>query len=144
MSWSGLPDRIERKIIPEPNSGCWLWIAATDRKGYGWVRYKTLGAGAHRHVYTILRGPIPEGLTLDHLCRLRCCVNPDHLEPVTGTENTSRGLSGQYGKLKTHCPSGHLYSPENTSRSMNGKHWVRYCKMCKRVKRRQRRAAGHS
>src|SRR4051812_35687163 len=85
------------KIFPEPMSGCWLWTGALNYNGYGtysWAeedgRHTYL---AHRLVYIIERGPIPDGLQLDHLCRLRCCVNPDHLEPVTSGENARRGVA---------------------------------------------------
>ncbi|MGZ4586215.1 MAG: HNH endonuclease signature motif containing protein [Mycobacteriaceae bacterium] len=73
----------------EPTGFCWLWTGKLNAKGYG----SSGAAGessAHRAAYTLLVGPIPEGLTLDHLCRVRRCVNPDHLEPVTQRENLRR------------------------------------------------------
>ena len=73
---------------------CWFWLKATDRTGYG---VKMVGGRsgklvrAHRYYYELSKGPIPEGLTIDHLCRIRCCVNPEHMEPVTLKENSKRG-----------------------------------------------------
>lgn len=78
----------------EPNSGCWLWAGADNGVGYGKFR----GKYAHRISYEMNRGPIPNGMHLDHLCRVRCCVNPSHLEPVTNAENARRGLCGHHMK----------------------------------------------
>src|SRR6516164_7314046 len=78
-------------FIPEPNSGCWLWFGVQTKDGYGrW------GGGAnrklaHRISYERAKGPVPIGMQIDHLCRVRCCVNPDHLEVVTPLENNARG-----------------------------------------------------
>ncbi len=76
------------KIMPEPNSGCWFWLGALSR-GYGSLK----NARAHRVAYEMTIGPIPEGLVIDHLCRVTSCVNPDHLEAVTQAENVRRGLT---------------------------------------------------
>lgn len=73
-----------------PESGCWIWIGSRNAGGYGTVKYRGKVWLAHRASYTILAGPIPPGLELDHKCRVRACVNPDHLEPVTGQENIQR------------------------------------------------------
>lgn len=72
------------------SSGCWEWQGVSDKDGYG--RRKQFGKtwAAHRYVYTMCKGAIPEGLTLDHLCRNKKCVNPDHLEPVSAVENLQR------------------------------------------------------
>jgi hypothetical protein len=84
---------------------------------------------AHRWAYEYSIGPIPEHLELDHLCRSRNCVNPEHLEAVTHLENMGRGISHQ--KAKTHCPKGHPYSGENLYVApSNGK---RYCRECTRA-----------
>lgn len=86
-----LNPRIAGKIEEHQETACWLWQGEMNRNGYGrvWVNGKRLMA--HRVVYESLRGPIGEGLLLDHLCRNRACCNPDHLEPVTHRENTLRG-----------------------------------------------------
>lgn len=88
---------------------------------------------AHRFVYEQIRGPIPDGMDIDHLCRVRNCVNPDHMEPVTRRENTLRGLKG---RLVTHCPAGHAYSPDNLLTKTR-----RDCKRCHANKERARREA---
>jgi hypothetical protein len=89
---------LERRISPEPNTGCWLWVGNKNDRGYGVVPLEGKIRKAHRAVYESERGPIPEGLTLDHLCRIRCCVNPDHLEPVTAMENIRRGIAIHGGR----------------------------------------------
>lgn len=90
---TALPPRIAAKI--QPDGECWSWTAYRSKKGYGSV---ATGHGktalAHRHVYELLVGPIPAGLELDHLCLNTSCVNPDHLEPVTGAENLRRRYEG--------------------------------------------------
>lgn len=91
---------------------CWRWSQYRDRDGYG-----RFGRGhlAHREAYKALVGPIPQGLTLDHLCRNRDCVNPAHLEPVTIGENLLRGESFQgVNARKTHCINGHPFDETNT------------------------------
>ena len=127
-------ERIMEKVSPEPNSGCWLWMGFANEDGYGVIR---IGGrvnfkfrGVHRVCYELLRGAIPEGLTLDHLCRVRCCVNPDHLEPVTIVENVRRGEVGITNRMKTHCPYGHPYDEENTY-SIPGRVY-RSCRACHR------------
>jgi hypothetical protein len=111
---------------------CWLWTGAKDGRGYGDFR---LGGRTSKHIkahvfaYQQLVGPIPEGLTLDHLCRRPLCVRPDHLEPVTNRENTLRGTSppAQHAR-KTHCPQGHPYDEVNTYRTSSGHRGCRRCR----------------
>lgn len=113
-------ERIERNVARLPDApGCWLWTG-TRKNGYGRLNAVIDGQHqcllAHRVVYESLVGPVPDGLTLDHRCRVRACVNPAHLEPVTMKENILRGESaGARNAVKTHCPKGHPYSPENTA-----------------------------
>jgi len=87
----------EDLYIPEPNSGCWLWAGQIDRKGYGivWVSERATNMKAHRVIYERHVGPIAVGLQLDHTCRNRACVNPDHLEPVTNAVNQQRGAKAK-------------------------------------------------
>jgi hypothetical protein len=77
--------------VQRDSLGCWLWTASTDPKGYAQFDFRTRNTRGHRFVYEALVGRIPEGLDLDHLCRVRRCVNPAHLEPVTRAENLRRG-----------------------------------------------------
>jgi hypothetical protein len=114
--------------------GCWEWSAAKQSGGYGQVRIHDAALYAHRLVYELLRGPIPDGLQLDHLCRNRGCVRPDHLEVVTRKENIRRG-SGFAGMnaRKTHCPSGHLLAGDNLDPSERR---GRGCLACRREQQR--------
>jgi hypothetical protein len=107
--------RFMDKVSPEPNSGCWLWTGGVRCGGYGQLWSGGKQVVAHRFAYEQFVGPIPSGLTLDHLCRVRCCVNPRHLEPVTQKENVLRGFGPTAeNKRTTHCQQGHEYTPENT------------------------------
>ena len=112
----GTPEeRFWAKVQKDP-SGCWLWAAYVMPNGYGKFGVsKECYAYAHRFSYQLAKGEIPEGLDLDHLCRVRHCVNPDHLEPVSRRANLLRG-EGHPAKnaAKTHCPSGHPYDERNT------------------------------
>ena len=112
-------------------SGCWIWTAGRNSDGYGTFNDGVRrGVGAHRFAYLHYVGPIPEGLELDHLCRVRSCVNPDHLEAVTHAENIRRGESpSALCALRRHCVNGHEFSPENTYTSKRG---GRECRICKR------------
>lgn len=140
-----LAERMEAKYMPEPNTGCWLWFGSTVN-GYGTIRLDRSRqvVKAHRLMYEHAVGPIPEGLQLDHLCRVRCCVNPDHLEPVTQQENMRRGeLAAYYARSKAHCPQGHAYDAENTgwrTRNRAGGGTYRACRTCSRERMRARRA----
>lgn len=96
------------------DAGCWLWTASLDGAGYSKIRVDGRLFNAHRWYYEMINGPIPKGLQLDHLCRVRRCVNPDHLEPVTQQENIRRGEGiGVINARKTHCPKGHPYAGDN-------------------------------
>lgn len=118
----------------EKTDGCWLWTDAPNQgTGYGRLN---IGQGrtrlAHRIAYELLVGPVPVGLTIDHLCRNRLCVNPAHLEPVTRGENVLRGVSKAGRSARpTHCPRGHAYDDANTYRTPVG---GRQCRACKRLR----------
>lgn len=126
-----LPARFWDKCIPEPNSGCWLWLGATMRNGYGELRVDGRNRPAHRVAYEALVAPVSARLSMDHLCRVRCCVNPQHLEPVTQRENIMRGegpeQAGARMRNKTHCPRGHSYAGDNLYVRSDGRRECRTC-----------------
>lgn len=118
----------------EKTASCWNWTAATSG-GYG--RFADRGrrhVQAHRWAYENTKGPIPPGLQIDHLCRNRLCVNPDHLEVVTGHENHLRRAA-----TITHCPRNHPYNETNTRVNAKG---ARECRECERLRSQRRRAKG--
>jgi hypothetical protein len=120
-----LPPRIASKIRVDEN-GCWLWTATGDGKGYGFVRWQGANRRVHRVVYGLLVGE-PQEQTLDHLCRVKACCNPAHLEDVSHRVNILRGggLAAQAAG-RTHCPQGHAYDATNT-KNYRGR---RYCRAC--------------
>lgn len=139
-----------RWVTPEDRghlSPCWIWQGTCNRKGYATAFPPMLlrtglysGAAVHRHTYEWFVGPIPEGLVIDHLCRVRSCVNPHHLEPVTQAENIRRGdwpAMIRARRERTHCFHGHEFTVENT-RSKEGR--GRACRTCEREQRRLRDA----
>jgi hypothetical protein len=131
IMWWDNPFDFEQRIMPEPNSGCWIWVGAVTGVGYGqWKPYT--GAKrlmAHRVAYELFRGPIPDGFVLDHICRFPLCVNPFHLEIVTQQINTLRGI-GPTSKnaKKTQCPKGHPLDGDNLYMTPDGR---RNCKQCR-------------
>lgn len=129
----GVPlwERLERQTIPEPNTGCWLFTMVLN-SGYGQIFVNGRKWLAHRAAYELLVGPIPEGMTLDHLCRTRSCINPDHLEPVTIRENLRRGVNRVANLMaQTVCKWGHKFALEPNA---NGFRW---CPECNRIRSRQ-------
>jgi hypothetical protein len=119
MSWE---QRLNDKFTI--GDGCWEWIACRDRAGYGRLLVGKSAGLAHRYIYELMIGPVPEGLELDHLCRNTSCVNPAHLEPVSHQENCRRGRQTE---RKTHCPRGHPYSGDNLYINPNGSQKCREC-----------------
>jgi len=124
-------ERFVEKIECGPEiDSCWEWIAGKNNKGYG-----TFSVGgnmflSHRVSYMLYNGNIPKSLQIDHLCRNHSCVNPDHLEAVSGKENCRRGLTGKinnHNKKKTHCKNGHEFNNINTRIRKNGS---RFCRVC--------------
>lgn len=119
-------------------AACWIWQGSRTNKGYGRIMRFGKQYHAHRVVWELLVGEVDPDLVLDHLCRERACVNPDHLEPVTNVENVRRGegVCAQNAR-KTHCPQGHPYDEANTYRIKTG---GRSCRACARIRTRVRRA----
>ncbi len=125
---------LERNSIPEPNSGCWLWMGSVSQKGYGYM----CGGKKHHHIsvhiaaYELSKGKVPNGMEIDHKCRVRCCVNPDHLQALTHADNVRRGIGlaakvSGIQKAKTHCPEGHPYDDKNTYVNPSGSRSCRTC-----------------
>lgn len=113
--WKGqtVMERFMSKI--DSSSGCWLWMGPINRDGYGKFTVRRITVAAHRFAYQELISPIPDGLTIDHLCKHRNCVNPAHMEPVTMRENLLRGDTIQArNHKKTHCLNGHPFDDKNT------------------------------
>lgn len=127
-------------VLPEPNSGCWLWVGALNGGGYGNTQVRGASTRAHRLAWELAKGAIPPGLELDHKCRVRCCVNPDHLEPVPHRENILRGKTVPARNFaKSECPAGHKYDGRNAA--INGR-GHRRCRECNRLQQaKMRRAA---
>ncbi len=124
--------RFEESFIPEPNTGCYLWINSLTPRGYGnFYIGQNITVPAHRFAYEKEYGPIPIGLHIDHLCRVPSCVNPKHLEPVTCKTNILRGISlSALNAKKTKCIHGHVFTSENTYWSKGN----RKCKTCSKAR----------
>ena len=140
-------DKVEKfwcSVSPEPNSGCWLWSGPLWPNGYASHQFGGRGNKAvlaHRFSYELHKGPVPEGLDLDHLCRMRCCVNPDHLEPVTRKVNINRsGLVGKWYRGDV-CKYGHPFDLLNTYRGRDGFRQCRICRAKRDLERKIRKRA---
>lgn len=129
-------ERLIARIVPDEN-GCWIFTGATSM-GYGVVGLGGRGSGndyAHRVTYRHFRGPIGDGMQIDHLCMVRRCCNPDHLEAVTQAENVRREMAVR--TPKTHCKWGHEFTPENTRCTAR----QRLCLTCSRLRTARRKGA---
>ena len=125
-------ERFWSKVL-KAQDGHWYWTGRLSDQGYGIYGGFKPARRAHRVSYEETVGPIPDGLEIDHLCRVRDCVNPAHLEPVTRAENARRGDGGKYWAAKTHCPQKHEYTKDNTI-NYRGR---RFCLACKRKRGRE-------
>jgi HNH endonuclease len=135
--WGRLPRPLGERILESTRvtaTGCWEWTRVKTPEGYGSIYVGSRVDGtrriekAHRVVYELAVGPIPDGLWLDHLCGNRACCNPAHLEPVTARQNSHRSDSpAGINSRKTHCTRGHRYDEGNTRYDKRGK---RYCRAC--------------
>ena len=127
----GMPERkvplVAQKIAFDP--GCWLWIASCKDNGYGQFNDGVRTWNAHRLVFQLAGGNVDQDQELDHLCRVRRCVNPAHLEPVTRAVNLRRQF-----EVITHCPQGHEYSEANTYLWRG----FRHCRACRAARNKER------
>lgn len=134
---------MSEKWVVDERTGCWVWLLYRDPRGYGRLTFRNKqGTMAHRWAWERVNGPIPEGMTVDHLCFNPGCVNPDHLRLLTHSENTRN----QRQALKTHCVNGHEFTPENTYLKPGARNGSRTCRTCQReavrkYQERTRRAA---
>lgn len=116
-------------IFPTP---CWEWTGSLIKGGYALFRLSSTNPSqqekilAHRYSFELTYYPIPEGMEIDHMCKTRHCVNPDHLDLVTRQENIDRSQ-------KSECLRGHPYSPENTKIKRSGKGYKRVCQLCQKI-----------
>lgn len=134
-----LPPRFWRKVDVD-SRGCWVWTAGKFTNGYGSFSIAGGTVLTRRLAYSTLIGDIPEGLQLDHLCRVRHCLNPEHLEPVTCRENLMRGdtLAADHA-ARTHCPNGHPLAEGNLVPAVARRHG-RGCQTCARERSAERNA----
>lgn len=118
--------RFWKYVSPEPNTGCWLWTGYTFSSGYSCFGEKYSSYHGHRWAYKHFVGEIPDGWEVDHLCRVRCCVNPSHLEAVEPKENKARGMAPSAVQRRTVCvPQGHELVT------------MTYCKTCRKASQRR-------
>lgn len=131
------PAFLARTRVLTDGAGCWRWTGYLERAGYGSLKLTGWKSKqwAHRLAYELFRGPVPDGLVLDHTCRNRWCVNPAHLTPVTRGENVLRGDGPTAWNLRVAtCPQGHLYRGANLFIDKRGS---RRCRECARQRYRR-------
>lgn len=141
-----MADKFWRSVGPDETGGdCWVWAGFLDSKGYGKLSSRGKTLFAHRVSYELIVAEIPDGLQIDHLCRNKSCVNPWHLEPVTGSVNTLRAVEARIPP--THCRHGHEYTDETLLIRPTPTGSTRKCRICVRQhdrdkhERRRKRAA---
>lgn len=130
---------LDRVVVRDADyeTPCWLSDRAENGKGYTKIAYMGRIWYAHRLAHHLFIGPIPTGLTIDHLCRVRGCCNPEHLEAVTIKVNTLRGSApAAVHTAKTHCIRGHEFTSANTYLAAGRHGPQRQCRECRRIRRR--------
>ena len=133
-----IEERIWQRFEVDRQTGCWNWTGAISAGSYGSIYYEGRMQKAHRVIWRLERGEIPDGLQIDHLCRNRRCINPDHLEVVTQSENLRRSPLMDRNSHRTHCIRGHEFTEENTRYRPGSGH--RTCIICMDMHRRNWRA----
>lgn len=140
-------ERLRAAYVEDEETGCWVWQLSTNGRGYGrlWIGSRVDGTrrhvNAHRFAYELMVGPVPDGLHLDHLCRNRSCINPDHLEPVTQRENVLRGdAPAAHQARQVECKAGHPLSGDNLYVN-KGKRYCRECNKRRSAEYRRRKSA---
>jgi hypothetical protein len=150
-NWTKPPGRprkaFEDFYMPEPNTGCWLWIGSTKPFGYGSYSYRDADGhhniNAHRKSWMLYRGPIPDGLCVLHRCDVPQCVNPDHLFLGTLKDNSqdackkrrmnAPGITKGFPRMnaeRTHCKRGHPFNAKNTRTHLRDGRPIRNCRIC--------------
>ena len=125
-------ERIEEALRVKITDSCWLWTGCTNNDGYGSIRIGGKNVRAHRVSYYLFKGRIKKGLEIDHICRVRNCINPNHLRQITTKENILAGVgAGAQNARKTHCPQGHEYPPRKPGKD-------RHCRPCNAKMKRDR------
>src|SRR6516162_1404227 len=120
MNINDVPQRYRKRIQIDPETGCWLWMGCKSKRGYVYIGFFGRNFLCHRFIFELLIGSVPQGFELHHKCKIRHCVNPDHLDVVTRLQHKTQHHI-------THCKKGHELTPENT---FTWKH-VRKCRICK-------------
>lgn len=127
-------ERFFQKVLK--THSCWIWMASLDHRGYGRFKFNKKAVRAHRFSFELFNGPIQECLTIDHVCRNKKCVNPDHLRTMTRAENASIGNKNR--EKPSQCQRGHEFSGKNLYIDRNGH---RKCKTCQNQSQNTRRRA---
>lgn len=128
------------RAIPEPNSGCWLWLGSITDDGYAWGAQDG-GGPASRSSYRVFRGPTPANMQVDHTCKTRACVNPDHLQLLTREQNNALRdcYTNNANRRKTHCSNGHALTPKNVSVYVYRDGTRRRCRSCWKLRSKRNR-----